>query len=110
MNKDILYLTHIREAIRNISNFTEGGKSEFIQSKLIQDAVIRNLEVIGEATKKISKEVRENESDIPWKEMAGLRDVLIHDYFGIDIYIVWNVVINELPGIEEKIDLILESL
>ncbi|WP_408641312.1 DUF86 domain-containing protein [Serpentinicella alkaliphila] len=58
----------------------EQGESEFFRSKLIQDAVIRNLEIIGEATKRISKELRLKEYDIPWKEMAGLRDVLIHDY------------------------------
>ncbi|SNS05509.1 Uncharacterized conserved protein, contains HEPN domain [Anaerovirgula multivorans] len=95
----------LQECIHNIETYVEPGKVEFFKSKLIQDAVIRNLEVIGEATKKIAYELRHREHDIPWKEMAGLRDVLIHDYFGVDLDIVWNVVKKELPKKERYIHL-----
>ncbi len=70
--------------------------------------MIRNLEIIGEATKRISKEYREHHLDVPWREMAGLRDVLIHNYFGIDNEIVWNVVEKEMPTLKEKIKDLLE--
>lgn len=99
MKDDRLYLTHIFECINNIEDYTFRGKDEFFESSLIQDAVIRNLEVIGEATKSISKGTKDNYLGIPWKEMAGLRDILIHNYFGVDLKIVWNVVENELPKI-----------
>ncbi|HHY70193.1 MAG TPA: DUF86 domain-containing protein [Thermoanaerobacterales bacterium] len=73
MKDDKVYLFHIIECIGNIENYIEPGKAEFFKSKLIQDAVIRNLEIIGEATKNISFDLRQREYDIPWREMAGLR-------------------------------------
>jgi len=103
MKDDSLYLTHILECIANIEDYTSDGKETFLNSKIIQDAVIRNLEIIGEATKRISKNLRSQNPNIPWREMAGLRDVLIHDYFGIDVKIVWNVVEQELPRLKQKI-------
>jgi uncharacterized protein with HEPN domain len=110
MKNDRLYLTHILECITNIESYLPNGKEDFFSSKLIQDAVIRNLEVIGEATKRISKEFRDRHQNVPWREMAGLRDVLIHDYFGVDNGIVWNVVEKEIPPLKEKIiDLLKQS-
>ncbi|WP_197412036.1 HepT-like ribonuclease domain-containing protein [Gracilibacillus massiliensis] len=91
-----------------METYLPNGKDDFFSSKLIQDAVIRNLEIIGEATKRISKEYREHHLDVPWREMAGLRDVLIHNYFGIDNEIVWNVVEKEMPTLKEKIKDLLE--
>jgi uncharacterized protein with HEPN domain len=70
----------------------------------IQDAVNRNLEIIGEATKRIPGELKDHNEDIPWRQMAGLRDVLIHDYMGVSNKIVWNVVQNELPQLLVKIE------
>jgi len=102
MKNDKLYLTHILECITNIESYIPNGKDDFFSSKLIQDAVIRNLEIIGEATKRISKDLREQHTHIPWSEMAGLRDVLIHNYFGVDNRIVWNVVEKEIPPLAIK--------
>ena len=107
MKSDKVYLTHIMECIESIEEYTEEGKEKFIKSKLIQDAVIRNLEIIGEATKKISRDTRDSYSELPWREMAGLRDVLIHDYFGVDIKMVWNVVEKELPKVKRSVRVIL---
>ncbi|MEB1808484.1 MAG: DUF86 domain-containing protein [Bacillaceae bacterium] len=109
MKNDKLYLRHILECITNIETYLPNGKEDFFSSKLIQDAVIRNLEIIGEATKRISKEYREQHSNVPWREMAGLRDVLVHDYFGVDNGIVWNVVEKELPSLKEKINGLIEQ-
>ncbi|MGV8146910.1 MAG: DUF86 domain-containing protein [Alkaliphilus sp.] len=109
MKTDKIYLVHILECIDHIESYTLEGKNEFIKSKLIQDAVIRNLGIIGEATKKISLDLRDRYSNLPWREMAGLRDVLVHDYFGVDIKIVWTVVDKELPKVKESVLQIMEE-
>ena len=103
MKDDKVFLQNIIECIIKIETYTKAGKEEFMKSELIQDAVIRNLEIIGEATKKISQGIKEQYPDIPWRQMAGLRDVLIHDYMGISLKIVWNVVQNELSQLKVKI-------
>lgn len=98
-----VYLIHILECIESIQDYTKSGKEEFVIKKIIQDAVIRNLEIIGEATKKIPSEIKAQSPDVPWREMAGLRDVLIHDYMGVDLSTVWNVIEKELPKLKEQI-------
>ncbi len=102
MKEDKIYLLNILEAIEKVETYTVSGKDEFIKSTLIQDGVIRNLKIIGEATKRISQDLREQHTDIPWRQMAGLRDVLIHDYMGVDLGTVWNVVYRELPKVKSK--------
>src|SRR5690625_3064890 len=109
MKNDKVYLYHILECIENIESYIPNGKSDFFSSKLIQDAVIRNLEVIGEATKRVSQDLRQQYSQLPWREMAGLRDVLIHNYFGVDNGIVWNVFEKEIPTLKEQITDILKK-
>lgn len=106
MKRDYVYLTHILECIDTIESYLPNGEQDYFSSKLIQDAVIRNLEIIGEATKGISQKLRSDHKEIPWKEMAALRDVLIHKYFGVDNEIVWNVVENELPRVKKEIELL----
>ncbi|MFZ3130945.1 MAG: DUF86 domain-containing protein [Desulfosporosinus sp.] len=103
MKDDKVFLQNILESIIKIEIYTSTGKEEFMKSTLIQDAVIRNLEIIGEATKNISQELKIQNSLIPWRQMAGLRDVLIHDYMGISLKIVWNVIQNELPQLKISI-------
>lgn len=110
MKDDKVYLISILESIENIEEFTKGGEGEFLITKVIQHAVIRNLEVMGEASKKISNELKKDFPEIPWREMAGLRDVLIHDYLGVDNQRVWNVVQNELPELKEKVKKVLDNL
>ena len=100
MKDDKVFLQNILECIDKIEDYTSSGKEDYFKSTLIQDAVIRNLEIIGEATKNISQDLKTQNSSIPWKQMAGLRDVLIHDYMGISLKIVWNVVQNELPQLK----------
>jgi len=70
--------------------------------------VIRNLEIIGEATKRISADVKNDNSEIPWREIAGLRDVLIHDYMGVDLSVVWNVVVQDMPKLKSTVMRLLE--
>jgi uncharacterized protein with HEPN domain len=110
MKSNKIYLTHISECIGNIESYTPNGKSDYYSSKLIQDAVIRNLEIIGEATKKVTPDLKNQFPIVKWREMAGLRDVLIHNYFGVDNEIVWNVVENELPRLKEQIKNTLDTI
>ena len=82
MNQNIVYLCHIRDAINKIENYASVVERVFLETFHWQDAVIRNLEIIGEATKRLSAKLKADNSTIPWREIAGLRDVLIHDYMG----------------------------
>jgi len=104
---DLIFLQHIFDAIKDIENYTGGGEEVFYSTKMIQDAVIRNLEIIGEAVKNISLAIRIEHPDVPWKQIAGLRDILIHQYFGVDLETVWLVVEKRLPTLAERIEFIL---
>ncbi|MEA5617429.1 DUF86 domain-containing protein [Cronbergia sp. UHCC 0137] len=110
MTDDLVFIKDILERIQRIEAYTKDGKEEFFQSLLIQDGVIRSFEVIGEAVKLLSMELRQNYSEIPWRRIAGFRDVLIHDYMGIDLVEVWNVVELNLPNLKEKLLAILQEL
>lgn len=103
MNRDRDYLQHILEAIEKIEAYTADGRTAFEQLPMAQDAVIRNFEIIGEATKRLSQEIRQKRPDIRWRAVAGFRDVLIHDYEGVDLNEVWNVVQRELPPLKDAI-------
>lgn len=91
-----VYLHHVRQALLSVKEYTVGGRDEFFASKLIQDAVVRNLEVVGEAVKGLSSQTRERAPEVPWRRIAGMRDQLIHHYFGVDLEVVWQVVEVEL--------------
>lgn len=103
MKSDRIYVEHMLECIQNIEEFTTEGREAFLNSKLVQAGVIRNLEIIGEATKRLSSDIRDRHSQIPWKKMSGMRDVLIHDYMGVDIGLIWNVVAKELPVLKQQL-------
>ncbi len=108
MKTDLLYLHHILDSIAKIKEYTIDGKDAFESSLLIQDGVIRNFEIIGEATKKISLELKDHYANVPWRRIAGLRDVLVHDYMGVDLIEVWNIIVNDLPDLEVALRSILK--
>ncbi|RPJ04298.1 MAG: DUF86 domain-containing protein [Deltaproteobacteria bacterium] len=105
------YLSDILEAIANIREFTkEIDRSKFLADKKTNLAVIRCLEIVGEAAKKIPAEVRSQNPDLPWAEVAGMRDKLIHDYFGVDLEIVWTTVEDDLEPLEKTVAEILKGI
>lgn len=98
------YLEDIRNAISEIEEFIRGMAFEdFEKDKKTINAVIRSLEVLGEATKHIPDDIRKNHPSIPWRQMSGMRDVLIHDYMGVDLKTVWKVAIERLPELARMI-------
>jgi uncharacterized protein with HEPN domain len=104
------FLNDILEAIYRIVAYTNEATYEtFLADTKTQDAVIRNLEIIGEATKNLSPELRIKYPDLPWKGMAGLRDRLIHDYFGVNLDIVWHIVAAELSDVAMQIKEIIQN-
>lgn len=105
-----LYLKDILAAIDSIEGFVEGMDLETFQvDDKTASAVIRKLEVIGEAVKRIPEEMRREHSHLPWKEMAGMRDKLIHFYFGIDYLLVWRTIKERLPQVKQEIQKILQE-
>ena len=87
MKKDpLIFLEHILESIKDIEEYVRGTtREEFMNSKKTQDAVIRRIEIIGEAAKNVPEDIKKHHPDIPWKRMSGMRDILIHGYFGVDL-------------------------
>lgn len=107
----LLYITHIFDAIKSIQNQMEGiTKEQFKDSELIQGFVERKLEIIGEATKRIPEDFKNNHQNIPWEDMAGMRDILIHQYTEIDEDIVWKTITQKIPPLKQHIESILSGI
>jgi len=95
---DLAYIDHILDCIRKIRHFSKGlDIKKFSEDELVQDAILRNIEVIGEAAKKISADTKKTYYEIPWKEITGMRDKLIHDYLGVDNQVVWETIKKDIP-------------
>ncbi|MBW1694002.1 MAG: DUF86 domain-containing protein [Deltaproteobacteria bacterium] len=110
MKRDQLYLQHVLNAIEKINEYVSVGHDAFMSHTHWQDAVIRQLEIIGEATKKISMNIRDIYPEVPWRRITGLRDVLIHDYMGVDINAVWQITQKNIPELHKHISIIIKDL
>lgn len=110
MSDDTLYLEHIVERCERVAKSIASGRDNFYGSEEKQDAVIRNIEVIGEAAKRISASTRQTIVSIDWRAICGMRDVLIHNYVGVDLEEVWNVALNDLPKLETALRAHLRTL
>lgn len=110
-HKDLPYIQHILDAIEDIEesvrNFSE---EQFGKNKDVKDSNIRRLEILGEAVKNISDSLKKKYPKIPWKEIAGTRDKMIHQYFGVDLEIVWNIITKEIPKLKKEIKQIKKEL
>jgi len=110
-NDTLIRLNHIAESIRRIESYTENiFLEEFEQSELIQDAVFKNLEIIGEAAYKLKNSYKLENSKIEWKKIEGLRHRLVHDYYEIDIEIIWNTIQKRIPELKSQIEEIRDNL
>ena len=100
MSEDPVYLKHILDAIARIETYAAVGQERFFAEPQCQDAIVRPLEIMGEATKRLSAELRNRHPDIAWRSMSAIRDVLIHNYMGVDLDVVWDVTEHSLPEVK----------
>ncbi len=112
MRRDVrLFLEDILESIERIEEYLDNvDEEDFHENTIVQDAVLRRLEIIGEAVKNISDNIRKKYPEIPWKQIAGMREVLIHAYFGVNLRRVWKVAVEDIPELKPKIVKILNEM
>jgi len=110
MQRDQVYLVDILEAARLAASYVEGvQEATFLGDTQLQDSVIRRIEIIGEAAGRVSEDTRATCPDIPWREMVGMRNMVIHQYDGVDLTVVWETVQNDLPGLIVRIELLVRQ-
>jgi uncharacterized protein with HEPN domain len=106
-----VFISHILDCIQKIKEYLEGkSKEDFMNSTQLQDAVIRRIEIIGEASRNIPSEIQEEYSHVHWEEAKGMRNILIHEYFGVDLELTWQVVKQDLPKLREQMLALKEEL
>jgi len=109
MKDDKLYLIHIQECLDRIKEYIAGGKAAFFDDSKTQDAVLRNLQVMAESTQRLSAKLKGAHPGVPWQDISGFRNVLAHDYLGINLARVWEIVESNLPALENKVEALLRE-
>jgi uncharacterized protein with HEPN domain len=107
---DRVLLSHMRDCLDRILEYTNAERSRFEASRLVQDAVIRNLQTLTESSQRLSDEIKSSEPQMPWRELAGFRNVIVHGYLGVDLGAVWLVVEQDLPALSEAVNRMLMQL
>ena len=110
MKDDRVYLQYVLECIQRIQEYTSGDKARFLESTLVQDAVVRNLQTLAESTQRLSEPLKLSRPSVDWRAIAGFRNILVHDYLGLDLERIWAVVERRLPTLREEIARMLERL
>ncbi|MBI5362717.1 MAG: DUF86 domain-containing protein [Planctomycetes bacterium] len=110
MKDDRLHLRHVLECASRIEAYVTGGRAEFLRSTLVQDAVLRNLQTLAESTQRISEERKTAHPSVPWRALAGFRNILVHGYLGVDLEQVWRIVELELPSLRIEVERMLLEL
>jgi uncharacterized protein with HEPN domain len=106
---DSVYLRHILEAVRRIEQNTAEGKDVFFASHTLQDATLRNLQTMAEATQRLSPECRAHAPHVDWRALAGFRNILVHNYLGIDLEQIWKAIQQDVPGLKTAVTTLLVS-
>ena len=110
MKDDRFYLIHVTECIARVKEYVTPGQEAFMASNLIQDAVLRNLQTLGESARRLSDETKAQSPEVDWRGIIGFRNVMVHNYLGITLDRVWQVIEKDLPTLEHQIQLIVEKL
>ena len=107
MKDDAVYLRHILECIRRIDDNTREGRTQFLHSQTVQDAALRNLQTLSESTQHLSETLKARHPEIEWKRIAEFRNILVHDYLGIDMERIWEIIQRDLPPLKRAVSEIL---
>lgn len=110
MSGDLVFLMHVRDSLREVRQFIEDESYEgFLENRMMQNAVMRSFEVVGEATRHLSPEFREARPEVPWRLMSDFRNKLIHDYFGLDLEVIWRTATEDTPVLLAQVEGMIES-
>ena len=110
MKDDRVYLIHIHECIERIERYTQGGEEAFLTDTRTQDAVLRNLHTLSESTQRLSQALKTSHPEVDWRGIAGFRNILVHDYLGVNLALVWEMVERDLQDLKAKIQDIMQAL
>ncbi len=110
MKEDRLYLIHMQECMERVISYTSDGREKFMTSTLIQDAVLRNLQTMAESSQRLSNDLKGSYAEVDWRRLSGFRNVLVHDYLGVDLKTVWRLIEEVLPSLKQQIGTMLAAL
>ena len=110
MKDDSLYLHHILECLNAIQEYTVGGRETFFADRKTQKATLRELQELAESTQNLSPALKDRHPEIPWRDIAGFRNVLVHDYLGLNLSRIWQIIEHDLPGLKGDIETVLQEL
>jgi len=110
MNRDRLFLKDVLERCERVNRYVSHGREQFDTDEMLQDAIVRNLEVIGEAINQVSDDARDLDKTVPWRQIVGMRNKLIHHYFGVNLDLVWETALVMVPDLEDKVREVLVEL